>query len=226
MKEERISIKWGKSVMRQVYQWARAAGLAIVCIVSPDWVALAGDQNDFRIFGRDKPSAAKDRACSEVSEMQVCVVNRAVSKEYLPQIELTYRGYLQAAEFQNVVAFVKVNGKSGFFHMTKSSDENVSMLYLGRPTLEYKCRVGLVLDLEALPACPPGTAGSAGEVTWYFEGPQEAEQALFQNIRNDEGVPLIWNLEFAFVSVDGRHWDSKYGNNYRFSFAPPQGDPE
>ena len=46
----------------------------------------------------------------------------------------------------------------------------------------------------------------------------DAERALFFYARDNFGGANNWDLEVAFVSDDGQ-WDSKFGANYRFTFA-------
>ncbi len=168
--------------------------------------AFAGEQG--------RPSEALDKECQTVEGVvKVCAINRWGRN--IPQLELSYSGILTPSEDQRLVAFVRLNGESGFFHM-KDSSQAVARLFVGRPVQEFLCIVKNI-D-ETLPTCPASTNGLPGTVRWHVEPAPDAELILFETVFEPDGKPRPWNLELAFVSEDGRNWDSRYGRNYRFFF--------
>jgi hypothetical protein len=173
-----------------------------------------------------RPSEILDKKCTDYPVVTVCVMNQA--SENLPQLEITYRGYLNAAEYNGVVAWISLNGKTGFFHMQfvqSESTEGKSVVWIGTPKSEYQCIIADQVapgerntSLTEIPNCPPGTSGEPGELRWVYEPPAEEEAALLEGLHPADGDYPPWKIELAFVSVDGRRWDSRYGANYKFLF--------
>jgi hypothetical protein len=173
-----------------------------------------------------RPSEILDKKCTDYPVVTVCVMNQA--SENLPQLEITYRGYLNAAEYNGVVAWISLNGKTGFFHMQfvqSESTDGKSVVWIGTPKSEYQCIIANQVapgernaSLTEIPNCPPGTSGEPGELRWVYEPPAEEEAALLEGLHPADGDYPPWKIELAFVSVDGRRWDSRYGANYKFLF--------
>jgi hypothetical protein len=165
--------------------------------------------------GLGRPSRILDKECHKVEGvMSVCAVNRG--GQSLPQLDISYSGYLTAAEYRSVVVWVSLNGETGFFHLRPDSVDSDVRRVLGLPVQEFECVVGQ--EQPDYPRCPDGTPGSRGDVRWVFDPAPEEELVLFRRVKDEEGAPKAWSLEFAFVSENGRHWDSMYGKNYRFHF--------
>lgn len=198
-----------------------------LCLVSAAAPALATEWPP-------RPSTILDRSCSEVPEARICVFNHLGRN--LPQLEIIYRGYLAGPESESerggVVAWLNLNDHAGFFHMKRSEGGTASFgVTLGAPTSELPCVIaglanplvrglpGLYAAREEWPDCPAGTEGQAGDGGWIVVGPPDDQAFLLEGVKDSSGKALSWNLEAAFVSVDGRRWDSKYGRNYRFVFG-------
>lgn len=186
-----------------------------------------------------RPSSIVARECAQVTEVRVCAINHNTSTllpyDPMPQLELEYRGYLTTADVDGVVVWISLNGRTGFYHMTRATNGSSSfVLWLGAPQSETPCIVGGAAGpdgpgtptepsepRDTPPVCPPGTRGQPGDHSWAVVGPPDAQAQLFAAVRDTSGRPQDWRIEAAFVSVDGRRWDSKYGRNYRFRFAAP-----
>jgi hypothetical protein len=205
---------------RRIISIISTTWIASLTALTPSWAAqaLASDTG--------RPSEILDKKCTDYPVVSVCVMNQ--TSENLPQLEITYRGYLKAAEYNGVVAWISLNGKTGFFHMqavTSESSSGKAVVWIGTPKSEYQCIIGSAVAPEArpsglmeLPKCPPGTSGEPGELHWIYEPPAEEEAALLEGLHPAEGDYPPWKIELAFVSVDGRRWDSRYGANYQFLF--------
>lgn len=162
-----------------------------------------------------RPSRILDRECQKIEGvMTVCALNRG--GQSLPQLDISYSGYLTAAEYKSVVVWVSLNGERGFFHLRPQPDSSTQSHVLGRPLQEFECMVGQ--ESAEFPRCPAGTPGARGEVRWVFDPAPDEELVLFRSVKDEEGSPKSWSLEFAFVSENGRHWDSRYGKNYKLFF--------
>lgn len=166
-----------------------------------------------------RPSEVRYRSCQDTPELTVCAINPA--GEGLPQLDIYYKGYLNAPQYGGVVAWVKLGAKSGFFHLSRSKNENLSFLRVGSPVVEYQCVIAS-RTFNDYPACPDSTPGQPGSLAWYYELASDRDAALLEGGYDANGEPQPWQLEFAFASVDGRYWDSQYGQNYKFGFELPQ----
>lgn len=195
--------------MEKIFEhFLRAVGAASIAVLAFLASSAVGDE-------AGRPSRILDKECQKVpGVMTVCALNRG--GQSLPQLDISYSGYLTAAEYKSVVVWVSVNGERGFFHLRSMPDSLTQRHILGRPVQEFECVVGL--EGAEFPRCPAGTSGTPGEVRWFFEPAPDEEQVLFRSVKDEEGLPTAWSLEFAFVSENGRHWDSRYGRNYKFLF--------
>jgi hypothetical protein len=169
-----------------------------------------------------RPSAVVDRRCAETQGVKICAINRLGRN--IPQLEVTYSGYLTTPEYGGVVAWVSLNGMTGFFHMKPNEDKSSYQIWLGRPASETPCLIDDQTpsrDSLQTPSCPPDVPGRPGDLGWIVVGPPDQEAILFAALLDAEGLRQPWKIEAAFVSVDGRRWDSKYGVNYQFGFEIP-----
>ncbi|HMU40652.1 MAG TPA: hypothetical protein PKE31_16710 [Pseudomonadota bacterium] len=163
------------------------------------------------------PSYVIEQSCKSDGPVEVCALNQHYG---MPQIVVRYTGPLQATQWGRISAWVKLNGRDGNFRMQNASyQESVK---LGDPQEEYICSIADSLHPEWKPS-PPGRlcplpAQPGGGTTWYSVPAPDAERALFFYARDNFGGANNWDLEVAFVSDDGQ-WDSKFGANYRFTFA-------
>jgi hypothetical protein len=170
----------------------------------------------FDALGR--PSAVLQKHCHQVDDVRVCAMN--AHGQNLPQIQIIYSGYLAKQDDGGVVVWLSLNGADGFFHMKRSETHPQYELWLGAPARETPCRIGDEASVAPIEAqlCPPGTPGNPGDLRWIVEGPPDEQAILFSRVRDLSGQPVSWDVQGAFVSVDGRRWDSRYGSNYRFTF--------
>lgn len=207
--------------------------LRTISVISASWLAALTAStltlvSQAQASETGRPSEILDRKCTDLPVVTVCAMNQAGKN--LPQLEIVYRGYLNGSDYKGVVTWISLNGKTGFFHMQSETANGASKLWIGAPKSEYQCVVGgnlapasNSLNTAALdvPKCPPGTAGQPGELRWLFEPPAEEEAALFEGLQPEDREYPPWKIELAFVSVDGRRWDSRYGANYQFLFKSP-----
>lgn len=165
----------------------------------------------------ERPSRVSDEECLEDPEgiAQACAINRGAGAG-IPRLKVVYNGYLSSDEYEGVYAFIRLNGESSFYKLERT-EEGYSRTF-GMPQEEYLCVVKK--EDPQYPLCPSSIQDAPGTLRWFVKPAADEELILFRRINRSVREPLGWNVELAFVSVDGRHWDSQYGKNYVFSFNP------
>lgn len=164
--------------------------------------------------------------CKTIKHVTVCAVNR--SEGQFPRVTVEYKKGVLDPATDDLLVFLKLNGKEGLFPMKSSwiykngkKDYAVSNGFVGAPKNVKKCAdpdsvTGKNLHPD-LPLCPDKKPTRGGNIRWYFEQPAQAELDVLFYARDSVGRANAWDVEVAFVNKQ-KKWDSQSNQNYAFRF--------
>lgn len=149
--------------------------------------------------------------CQEDDKVKVCAQNQQYGQPHLTvEYKASFAGKLSA--------HIKLNGRFGFFSLVGNS------ITLNNYQNVHRCLVvkaGEVFErTHQYPPCPEefsaGVSTYSQRLVWYSQVPLTTHAELFFYARNGHAAN-DWDVEVAFVNERGE-WDSKNGENYRFTF--------
>jgi hypothetical protein len=168
------------------------------------------------------PGYEIQKSCQTQGPVEVCAINHRYGS--FPRLSVKYSGPLSASSWGRVSAYVKLNGREGFFPMQNSDFHEILVVNQPKPYLCFALSPNQP-DTPSEPT-PHGAYGwcrytrgeGAGSLVWEVEPLPQQEAQLFFWARNNYGLANAWDVEVAFTSSVTGEWDSQQGSNYRFRF--------
>lgn len=171
-------------------------------ILSFFFVSLAAFASDL------PPGHIFQKECKTQDHVTICALNQHHGH---PQLTIQY-GFPH-----DVDVWIRLNGREGRFPIEGQ------VLLLNHFRSVHRCLNRAEVAPNDYPKCPEDFVrrynAQSQTFLWFFEPPRSNEAELFFYARDNSNRANRWDIEVAFVDRWGQ-WDSRNGQNYRFTFHP------